>query len=185
MPRATCRCGQKLTLPVNGPDRVICPKCSAKIRVRQDAPKVGPGDGFIRFHCPCGRRLKVRADENTPTASLAGKCPDCGRIVPVPTQTGSHSGPLKVKGHSAETPTEELGPEDFTRLESWAASHLARAAAAAMPPPAHNATPTMPPAVAPATVKAEAGLRVCPRCGRPIRLSAVACRECGAPVPKR
>ncbi len=39
MPRATCRCGQKLTLPVNGPDRVICPKCSAKIRVRQDAPK--------------------------------------------------------------------------------------------------------------------------------------------------
>ena len=173
MPRATCRCGQILSSPVNGPERVICPKCSAKIRVRQDAPKVGPGDGFIRFHCPCGRRLKVRAEATTPDVPLAGKCPDCGRVVPVPTQPGSNSGPLKLKGHGAETHTEELGPEDFARLESWAAGHLARAAAAAMPPPAR------------ASVKAEAGLRVCPRCGRPIHMSAVACRECGAPVPKR
>ncbi len=174
---------------MNGPERVICPKCSAKIRVRPDAPKVGPGDGFIRFHCPCGRRLKVRAEDTTPDVALAGKCPDCGRIVPVPADL--KPGALKVKSHGAETHTDELGPEDFTRLEQWAAGHLARAAAAALPPPAVRAgiatapPPPVPPPVTPATVKAEAGLRVCPRCGRPIHMSAVACRECGAPVPKR
>jgi hypothetical protein len=38
-------------------------------------------------------------------------------------------------------------------------------------------------AVAP--LKVEAGLRVCPRCGRPVHLSAEVCRQCGASVPKR
>jgi hypothetical protein len=36
-----------------------------------------------------------------------------------------------------------------------------------------------------APVKVEAGLRVCPRCGRPVHLSAEVCRQCGASVPKR
>lgn len=183
MPRATCRCGQKLSLPVNGPDRVICPKCSAKVRVRRDPPNVGPGDGFVRFNCSCGRRLKVRAETADASTPHAGKCPDCGRVVPVPTSfpPPSGSGPLKRKGQGPETPTEELSPDDVAVLERWAQSHLSRspaektAAVAVEPPPA-------PPR---AVVKAEAGLRVCPRCGRPIHLSAVACRECGAPVPKR
>jgi ribosomal protein L32 len=34
-------------------------------------------------------------------------------------------------------------------------------------------------------MKTEAGLRVCPRCGKPVHLSSIVCRECGAHVPKR
>jgi hypothetical protein len=191
MPRATCRCGQKLSLPVNGPDRVICPKCSARVRVRRDPPNVGPGDGFVRFNCPCGRRLKVRAETAGAATPLAGKCPDCGRVVPVPTtfSSSSTSGLSKVKGHGPETPTEEMSPDDFAALEAWARPHLGHGpaegekTAVSLEP---STTPLSPPPAAPsAAVKAEAGLRVCPRCGRPIHLSAVACRECGAPVPKR
>ena len=33
-------------------------------------------------------------------------------------------------------------------------------------------------------VKFEAGLRVCPRCKKPIHLGATRCRECGNPVPR-
>lgn len=196
MPRATCRCGQKLSLPVNGPDRVICPKCAARVRVRRDPPRVGSGDGFIRFRCPCGRRLKVRPETGAGTGPQAGKCPDCGRIVPVPAE-GTSSGALKLKGYGAETPTEELSPEDFAALERWAAAHLAPSSGGFFPGPgssdpgpslvstASSSAVAPPPPPSPASVKIEAGLRVCPRCGRPIHLSAVACRECGAPVPKR
>ena len=203
MPKATCRCGQKLSLPVNGPDRVICPSCAARVRVRRDAPKVGPGDGFIRFNCPCGRRLKVRAEASNGVTPQVGKCPDCGRVVPVPAtasvsaasaSASAPSGTLKLKGHGAETPTEELGNDEFAALERWASGHLSRggpaevvtvSASAPIPiaPPAPATAPPPPPP--PYSVKVEAGLRVCPRCGRPIHLSAVACRECGAPVPKR
>lgn len=176
MPRATCRCGQKLSLPINGPDRVVCPKCSAKVRVRRDAPSVGPGDGFFRFDCACGRRLKVRAEVADASTPLTGKCPDCGRVVPVPTSfpPSSGSGPLKLKGHGPETPTEELSADDRAVLERWSATHEPRAAVE----PAEAPAPV-------ASLKAEAGLRVCTRCGRPIHLGAVACRECGAPAPKR
>jgi hypothetical protein len=31
----------------------------------------------------------------------------------------------------------------------------------------------------------EAGLRVCPRCGKPVHMAATACGECGAAVPRR
>ncbi|MBY0394857.1 MAG: hypothetical protein K2X91_00090 [Thermoleophilia bacterium] len=31
----------------------------------------------------------------------------------------------------------------------------------------------------------EAGLRICPRCGMPVHLSAENCRQCGATVPRR
>jgi hypothetical protein len=198
MPRATCRCGQKLSLPVNGPDRVICPKCSARVRIRRDPPKVGPGDGFVRFNCVCGRRLKVRADLATGTTPQAGKCPDCGRVVPVPATASLSDASFKVKSYGSETPTEEMSPDEFAALARWAESHLLKTAppaaivqqtASPFPAPAGPAapapTPPPTPTPAPVSVKIEAGLRVCPRCGRPIHLSAVACRECGAPVPKR
>jgi hypothetical protein len=45
------------------------------------------------------------------------------------------------------------------------------------------ATPEAPGPAAP--VKIEAGLRVCPRCGRPVHLGAETCRQCGAHVPRR
>ncbi len=37
----------------------------------------------------------------------------------------------------------------------------------------------------PSKVKFEAGLRVCPGCGKPVHMSATTCRECGSPVPRR
>src|SRR4051794_4986452 len=103
MPRATCRCGEPLNVP-EGSERVVCPRCGARVKVR--VPAVGPvldSDGFLRFNCPCGRRLKVGGGR----LPSHGKCPDCGRVVPVPT-TGPSSRPV---GHP-ETPTEDLAPAD-------------------------------------------------------------------------
>ncbi len=195
MPRATCRCGQVLSVPSVGPDRVICPTCGAKVRVRRDAQgEGGDDDGFIRFPCPCGRRLKVRAGAVGSTP-VSGQCPDCGRIVPVPVSSSS-GGELRLKGMGPESNTEELDADDLTALERWterhrgASSPTRKPASASEPEPeSEDDDPSMAPTgsvpVVAATVKTEAGLRVCPRCGRPVHLSAVACRNCGAPVPKR
>ncbi|MDR3638776.1 MAG: hypothetical protein P4L84_33525 [Isosphaeraceae bacterium] len=161
MPRVNCRCGQVLSLPVDGPDRVVCPQCGAKIRVRRTT-KVGDIDGFIRFACPCGRRLKVRATDE----ALAGKCPDCGTVVPVPKSSESLP-PIDV-----EVATQELSAEDVARLDQWAKERLGGAGAGASAPAA-------------STTKTEAGLRICPNCKRPVHLSATVCRQCGAAVPKR
>lgn len=152
MAKATCRCGQTLDVPPSGPDRIVCPNCSAKIRIRR-------GDGYIRFSCTCGRRLKVRIESDGPPQ--AGKCPECGRVVPVP----SSSTPADAPPSPHETRTDELEPADVAMLEEWSRGHLARSAAPSM--------------------KAEAGLRVCPRCGRPVHLGATVCRECGTHVPRR
>ncbi|GAC1450772.1 MAG: hypothetical protein NVSMB9_35450 [Isosphaeraceae bacterium] len=192
MPLATCRCGQKLSLPSNGPDRVICPKCSARVRVRRDALKVSSGDGFIRFDCPCGRRLKVRAESASGLGSTprTGQCPDCGTVVPVP--SASSSGLTKPKDN-LETPTDELSAEDLVALDQWSQGRLAlaqarspTAAAAVVDPRAEPASPPgSTPVPPPSSLKSEAGLRICPRCGRPIHLGADTCRECGVLVPKR
>jgi hypothetical protein len=198
MPQATCRCGQKLSVPANGPDRVICPKCSARVRVRRDEARSGPGDGYVRFNCQCGRRLKVRSGTIGSPAQHAGRCPDCGRVVSVPSSSSSQS--LKAVGEASETRTEELSAGDIALLEQWSQGHLTRAkpgaangqggqpAAAPLPkteliPAPAPALPMTPPI--PAPVKIEAGLRVCPRCGRPIHLGAETCRDCGAHVPRR
>ena len=123
MPRATCRCGQVLSVPVNGPDRVICPMCSARVRVRQDESNSGPGDGYMRFNCVCGRRLKVRRGGPT---QQAGKCPDCGRIVPVPSTASSQSLRVMAGGSDAMN-TQELDDADLAALEDWSQAWRARA----------------------------------------------------------
>lgn len=169
MARALCRCGQTLEIPTRGVDHVICPRCEARVRIirksKADAPSVGPGDagdGFIRFSCPCGRRLKVPAADRP----SHGKCPDCGTVVPVPADAmPSHA------SVDAETPTEELASADVAMLEAWARSHAGPKGTAETPDGRSR--------------KAEAGLRVCPRCGKPIHLGADACRDCGISVPKR
>ena len=92
MARVTCRCGEKLKVPADAPERIECPKCGAKIRLRRPSPSEEmdvAGDGYVRFHCPCGRRLKVPTKERP----AAGKCPDCGRVVPVPETARSSSKP--------------------------------------------------------------------------------------------
>jgi hypothetical protein len=190
MPRATCRCGHTLKIPDDGPERVVCPTCGAKVRVRRKGPRLDDGDGFIRFPCPCGRRLKVRVDPDAGPPQ-EGKCPDCGRIVPVPTSRPSSSGTFATS--HPEAITEELSVDDRAMLDAWTKRRLALAKAPADSPsetvtgphPISSPSPDSSSLPPPSTVKMEAGLRVCPRCGKPVHLSAVVCRECGAHVPKR
>src|SRR5271157_2877551 len=125
MARVTCRCGETLKLTSNDPDRLTCPRCGAKIQVRR-SPSQRPEateleDGYVRFNCPCGRRLKVQAEERPE----AGKCPDCGRIVPVPESVWEH-GDLLSKGRGGQgrmtltSRTEDMDATDLERLDRWA-----------------------------------------------------------------
>ena len=167
MGQAICRCGQPLDVPPGEVAHVTCPTCAAKVRiVRKSKAKAGAvgsggnpassGDGYIRFECPCGRKLKVSLLERP----SHGKCPDCGRVVPVPADGGAVV--------PAETPTADMPALDQARLDTWAQKHLAANASA-------GSTPG----------RVEAGLRVCPKCGKPIHMGADACRTCGVVVPKR
>ena len=126
MPRVTCRCGEKLKVIPDGPERIECPKCGAKIRLRRPPvlPTAGSGDGFLRFLCPCGRRLKVPAADRP----VAGKCPDCGRVVPVPTAAQANLAAdlsKQVSQSDTEARTEELNDDDLARLEEWRSRYAA------------------------------------------------------------
>ena len=165
MAQAVCRCGQPLDIPSGEVSHLVCPTCSAKVRIvrkpRSDAGAAGgnpgsSGDGFVRFFCPCGRKLKVSLLER-PTH---GKCPGCGETVPVPPDAAGYV--------SAESPTAEMPVADQARLDSWSQKFLGVASAGTAPPR-----------------RIEAGLRVCPQCGKPIHMGADGCRTCGIVVPKR
>ncbi len=189
MSQVTCRCGETITVDSSeGPDRVDCPKCGARIRLRRkvDAGTAeNTGDGYVRFPCPCGRRLKVRASGG----QKAGKCPDCGRMVPVPGASAVGGGRLDFDSRTAD-----LDPADIARLREWTERHTGRSLESANGP---DATPMGVPQIRvgpsgpgenaprPSMVSFEAGLRVCPRCGKPVHISATACRECGTAVPRR
>jgi hypothetical protein len=196
MPRVTCRCGEKLKIQPDGPERIDCPKCRAKIRLRRSAPARVRGtadDGYLRFLCPCGRRLKVP----TVDRPVAGKCPDCGRVVPVPTSPQATSMMTPARRATLSDPearTEELNDNDLAQLETWGARYTASLSrpegststtaglhAVAVGADIGSASPMMPPTSA---VKFEAGLRICPRCKKPVHLGAAICRECGTPVPR-
>jgi predicted RNA-binding Zn-ribbon protein involved in translation (DUF1610 family) len=201
MPRVTCRCGEQLKVLVDGPERLDCPRCGAHIKLRQSpnppAEATVPDDGFIRFHCPCGRRLKVRSGKGLD----AGRCPDCGRVVPVPDSVsvptpdpvsapspGASSRPARV---TQDSRTDELDADDLARLARWSSKFKPLPATASDSPgrPAGSPssyTPGMPPGAPspPSIVKFEAGMRVCPRCGKPVHLNANTCRECGSHVPR-
>lgn len=170
MAKATCRCGQLLTVRDDREGRVVCPKCGAKVRIRLNkGTDLTPSDGFLRFSCTCGRRLKV------PAASPPshGKCPDCGRIVPVP---GVGSGP--------EQRTDELRPEEARFLDQWTTEHRERGS---RKPENVPSGPNAPPSNHPQSPveRVEAGLRICPKCARPVHLGADVCRHCGTSVPRR
>jgi hypothetical protein len=209
MPSAVCRCGHPLHIPDRQTERVVCPNCKARVRIRRPENVETPDDGFIRFYCPCGRRLKVPASVR-PTH---GKCPECGKVVPVP----SHSAPAGLPPGHPESPTADLSPADRAALERWAQDHATRATAgrehlpgtiqfAPDAPPPHSPqdhpaqTPSTPRSAlnpnalapipdtalaSPAPPRVEAGLRLCPKCGRPVHLQAQTCNSCGATVPRR
>ncbi len=171
MGAAVCRCGQALEIPSADVGYVVCPKCSAKVRIIRK-PRSGPegaveGDGFVRFACSCGRRLKVSLADRP----SHGKCPECGKIVPIPAK--SYAEALNAQ---SETPTQEMPAADAAALEAWSKDHLARANTP-------QSTAEMP--SEPQNRRAEAGMRVCPNCGKPIHLGADTCRGCGTAVPRR
>jgi DNA-directed RNA polymerase subunit RPC12/RpoP len=193
MSRVTCRCGEAITVKSDGgPERIDCPRCGSRIRLRRrNSPallRAGAGesdDGYVRFHCPCGRRLKVQAAGG----QTAGKCPDCGRLVPVPESVWSSPCGTEAARVDPDARTEDLDAGDLAMLEEWSARHTSRSPGAAA---VDDATPMAVPGLGfgtggppPSMVKFEAGLRVCPRCGKPVHLSATTCRECGSPVPRR
>jgi len=199
MARVTCRCGETLKVTSDDPDRLTCPRCGAKIRVRR-SPSQRPEatesqDGYVRFNCPCGRRLKVRGDERPE----AGKCPDCGRIVPVPKsawkETVDASPGSRGQGRTHPTArTEDMDAADLERLERWASRYQAASNHNQQPGGESTTSHQALNAVSPAAIahdssspvmKMEAGVRVCPRCGKPLHMSATVCCSCGEPVPKR
>jgi hypothetical protein len=88
-----------------------------------------------------------------------------------------------------------MSAEDVARINTWS-RHWQLKRQSARPDtgnrPDEGATPAAGAPVvstgiaqAPSSIKIEAGLRVCPRCGKPVHLGAANCRECGAAVPKR
>jgi predicted RNA-binding Zn-ribbon protein involved in translation (DUF1610 family) len=200
MSRVTCRCGEVIRVQSDtGPERVECPECGARIRLRRRAASAASSlvggasesaDGFIRFLCECGRRLKVRASGG----QQVGQCPDCGRTVPVPGSAGAGPAvPGVGRRVDPDAKTADLDRDDLARLEEWSRRHTGRSPGDRG---GDDATPTgvphiqvgstaYPGAPAPSVASFEAGLRVCPRCGKPVHLSATTCRECGAAVPRR
>ncbi len=167
MPRATCRCGQILNVPEGESDRTVCPQCGARVRIRRSGQETTTADGYLRFFCPCGRRLKVQADR----PPSHGKCPDCGRVVPVPAQSSGKPGNPLAR-------TDELTSSQREQLQRWEHEHRVRSDNG-------PSTADLPGDQATAANRAEAGLRVCPGCQRPVHLGADVCTHCGTPVPRR
>ena len=197
MARVTCRCGEILEVSSGDPEQLSCLRCGAKIRVRRSLKNkratAPSGDGFMRFYCPCGRRLKIRIEEQ----SEAGKCPNCGRIVPVPESarlaTDKTSKQAQGQGQRGRPlsgmRTVDMDAADFEHLEQWSRRHQAKASR--QEDPKQGATPDVKMEVqdvrqmeataleVPKALNVEAGLRVCTRCGTPLHLSATVCRSCG------
>ena len=88
---------------------------------------------------------------------------------------------------NAETPTQELSLEDTSMIESWVQSHFARSSDKSSGiirgGPAPKSTAEM--SLKPTPGRTEVGFRVCPKCGKPLHLSAEVCRACGTSVPKQ
>ena len=189
MPRVNCRCGEKLSVQLDGLDRVTCPKCGAKIRLRRldsSSPVIRFDDGYLRFQCPCGRRLKVPSTDRP----VAGKCPDCGRVVPVPNETTSKNiNGFQREGspNDAEVRTEELDAAAVLQLQQWSLQYAGDHSRPSTPAstsakteiiktdveaPAHIELAQRSPLPPTSAVKFEAGFRVCPRCKKPVHLQA-------------
>ncbi|GIW85880.1 MAG: hypothetical protein KatS3mg108_0204 [Isosphaeraceae bacterium] len=189
MPKAFCRCGQELTLSGESGERILCPACGARIKIRSrdeppttvPAPPPPPHDAFIRFYCPCGQRLKVHVDEGL----THGKCPACGRIVPVPSLPPAPHAAARTAG-DPETPTADLDPADRALLERWCQEHQQAALPIPIGSPQAALGSTSSAQVSLTRARAdhvESGLRICPGCRKPVHMKAQTCRHCGSTVP--
>jgi ribosomal protein L40E len=202
MAQVICRCGETLRVPFRNLEHLVCSRCGAKVRLRRKAVvrngSAAPTDGYIRFPCPCGRRLKVRSDERLEV----GRCPDCGRVVAVPLSDydeltgfrGTASQSLAGSSES-ETRTTELDRTDLERLAQWSDTHRLGAAQqnglTDRVPSGSNHFAESRPIMVPSNmenssgVEREAGLRICSGCGTPLHINATVCRSCGGLAPKQ
>lgn len=176
MSKATCRCGERLTVPRDGTDRTVCPKCGARVRLRKPVSAAAAGggegvspDGFVRFSCPCGRRLKVKAGIH----STHGKCPDCGRVVSIPGDSDS------LPPAHPSSPTVDLSANQISELDKWSREwKLRQVKSDEQFTPVTAQQPLVP------VERAEAGFRICPKCLKPVHLGSEVCRQCGTQVPR-
>jgi hypothetical protein len=92
--------------------------------------------------------------------------------------------PLESLMVDPEAPTGELSREDMAQLEEWSRKYGVEDPLV----PKSPSTVDIPPATAakpPTSWKSEAGMRVCPQCGKPIHLGSEECTACGVAVPRR
>ena len=198
MARVTCRCGETFKVPSTDPDRLVCPRCGAKIRVRRDpsAPRRRTRRDRRRLH-PV--QLPVRA-----AAEGAGRDRARGGQVPRlrPGRAGPRFGlvaggrPCRPRRDSSgrarpDARTEDMDAADLARLEpgraaTWAGRCPAERRARSAPP--RRTRPID--AVAASSDHREAGRARrrgrdrgrpagLPRCGKPVHISATVCRNCG------
>ena len=91
--------------------------------------------------------------------------------------------------------TVDMDATDFEYLDQWARRHQTKANQPERLEPGHmpeakveaqepTGVDAMPLGL-PKVLSTEAGLRVCPRCGKALHLSATVCRSCGEPAPRR
>ena len=194
MASITCRCGEKVKLPSEKRAYVKCGGCGASIRLRSlpHSETAYENDGFIRFFCSCGRRLKVRAQARP----KVGKCPDCSRVVPVPVGKDGNSN-LSIANADSETRTQDLDVLDLSELKKWSAKYLAeygesenclkqtRPATSILEVHKYNFGAIHGETLKSSVVKFETGLRICPQCKKPLHLGADNCRECGIFFPRQ
>jgi hypothetical protein len=104
----------------------------------------------------------------------------------------------KPEGNDPESRTEDLDAAELAMLENWSARHLANSGGLTGSLSTTGVIPVnslaesdsnigLPASafIQPSVVKFETGLRLCPRCKKPLHLSADNCRECGMPVPRQ
>ena len=197
MPRVTCRCGEKLKVPPESPEHMDCTRCGARIRLRRPKPQ-GNTANWRRIHpvslplrtptkgigggTAQGRKMSrlwtgragayiriwhIEADQRARMTPRHGQ-----RILTPPILPNSKNGlhatwpvPVKLKAIRAKT-----GPVPSV-LRSGRQRRTLASCQTAIPQAS--------------VVKFETGLRVCPRCKKPLHLSADNCRECGMPVPRQ
>ena len=175
MPRATCRCGQSLERPRRRDRAGRLPE----LRGQGPGPPAGRepvgagGDGGGGVH-PV--QLPVRPSAQGRAA--AGAKPVARQV---PRLRPGRPRP-RDRARSPRRATPRRPTEELTDRRPRRARPLDRAATSTRGRPRPPAAPPLLP-TSPAPYPTEAGLRVCPGCGKPVHLGADVCRECGTKVP--